>query len=85
VPINGYFQGPTQAAVYAFQAAHGLPQTGNLDVPTWGPLLENKPLAVRWTDGGAVAAGSSGQVALPPPKSAKLPAVRDEIPPPSQR
>ena len=85
VPINGYFQGPTQAAVYAFQGARGLPQTGNLDVPTWGPLLENKPLAVRWTDGGAVAAGSSGQVALPPPKSAKLPAVRDEIPPPSQR
>jgi hypothetical protein len=85
VPINGYFQGPTQAAIRAFQAAHGLPQTGNLDVPTWGPLLQNKALAVRWTDGGAVAAGSSGRVALPPPKSAKLPAVRDEIPPPSQR
>jgi hypothetical protein len=85
VPINGYFQGPTQAAVSAFQAAHGLPQTGNLDVPTWGPLLENKPLAVRWTDGGAVAARESGRVALPPPKSAKLPAVRDEIPPPGQR
>src|SRR4051794_18375522 len=85
VPINGYFQAPTQTAVYAFQAAHGLPQTGNLDVPTWGPLLENKPLAVRWTTGGAVAAGSSGRVALPPPKSAKLPAVRDEIPPPGKR
>ncbi len=85
VPVSGYFQSTTQAAVYAFQADHGLPQTGNLDVPTWGPLLQNKPLAVRWTDGGAVAAGSSGRVALPPPKSAKLPAVRDEIPPPRQR
>ena len=85
VPINGYFQGPTQAAVYAFQADHGLPQTGNLDIPTWGPLLQNKPLAVRWTNGGAVAAGSSGRLALPPPKSAKLPAVRDEIPPPRAR
>jgi hypothetical protein len=85
VPINGYFQGPTQSAVYAFQAAHGLPQTGNLDVPTWGPLLQNKPLAVRWTTGGAVAAGKPGRVSLPPPKSAKLPAVRDEIPPPRQR
>lgn len=85
VPINGYFQAPTQIAVYAFQADHGLPQTGNLDVPTWTLLVENKPLAVRWTKGGAVAAGSSGRLALPPPKSAKLPAVRDEIPPPRAR
>jgi Putative peptidoglycan binding domain len=85
VPINGYFQGPTQTAVYAFQAAQGLPQTGNLDVATWAPLLQNKPLAVRWTTGGAVAARSSGRVALPPPKSAKLPAVRNEIPPPGKR
>jgi Putative peptidoglycan binding domain len=85
VPINGYFQATTQSAVYSFQASHGLPQTGNLDVPTWGPLLQNKPLAVTWTSGGAVAAGSRHGVVLPPPKSAKLPAVRDEIPPPSQR
>jgi peptidoglycan hydrolase-like protein with peptidoglycan-binding domain len=85
VPVNGYFQAPTQTAVFAFQAAQGLPQTGNLDVATWAPLLQNKPLAVRWTTGGAVAAGSSGRVALPPPKSAKLPAVRDEIPPPGKR
>jgi hypothetical protein len=85
VPVSGYFQGSTQAAVYAFQRDHGLPQTGNLDVPTWGPLMQNKPLAVRWTNGGAVAAGKSGGVALPPPKSAKLPAVRDEIPPPAKR
>ena len=85
VPVSGYFQSSTQTAVYAFQRDHGLPQTGNLDVPTWEPLLQNKPLAVRWTTGGAVAAGSSGRVALPPPKSAKLPAVRDEIPLPSAR
>ncbi len=84
VPINGYFQAPTQSGVYAFQRDHGLPQTGNLDVATWPLLLQNKPLPVRWTTGGAVAAGSHG-VALPPPKSAKLPAVRDEIPPPSKR
>ena len=85
VPINGYFQGPTQAAVYSFQADHGLVQTGNLDVPTWSLLVQNKPLAVRWTNGGAVASGSSGRLALPPPKSAKLPAVRDEIPSPAER
>jgi hypothetical protein len=85
VPITGYFRAPTQVAVYAFQADHGLPQTGNLDVPTWTLLSQNEPLAVRWTDGGAVAAGTSGRVTLPPPKSATLPAVRDEIPPPAQR
>jgi hypothetical protein len=85
VPINGYFQAPTQSAVYSFQAAHGLPQSGNLDVATWTQLLQNDPLPVRWTSGGAVAAGSSGRLALPPPRSAKLPAVRDEIPPPSER
>jgi len=85
VPVSGYFQGSTQAAVYAFQRDHSLPQTGNLDVPTWGPLMENTPLAVRWTKSGAVAAGKSGGVALPPPKSAKLPAVRNEIPPPAKR
>jgi Putative peptidoglycan binding domain len=85
VPVNGYFQSPTRIAVYAFQADHGLPQTGNLDVPTWSLLVQNRPLAVRWTNDGAVAAGSSGGVALRPPKSAKLPAVRDEIPPPSRR
>jgi Putative peptidoglycan binding domain len=85
VPINGYFQAPTQSAVYSFQASQGLPQTGNLDVATWAPLLLNKPLAVTWTTGGAVAAGSRHGVVLPPPKSAKLPAVRDEIPPPRER
>jgi Putative peptidoglycan binding domain len=85
VPINGYFQSPTQLAVYAFQSDNGLPVTGNLDVPTWTVLLQNKPLAVRWTKGGAVAAGSSHGVVLPPPKSAKLPAVRNEIPPPRER
>jgi peptidoglycan hydrolase-like protein with peptidoglycan-binding domain len=85
VPINGYYQAPTQAAVYSFQANHGLSQTGNLDVPTWDLLLQNDPLPVRWAKGGAVAAGSPGPVALPPPRSAKLPAVRDEIPPPGKR
>ena len=85
VPINGYFQGPTQAAVYSFQANHGLPQTGNLDVPTWSLLVQNKPLAVTWTSGGAVAAGSRHGVILHSPKSAKLPPVRDEIPPARER
>ena len=86
VPVSGYFQGSTQAAVLAFQLDHGLAQTGSLDVPTWGQLILNKPLPVRWVSGGgAVPAKSSGRRVLPPPKSAKLPAVRNEIPPPASR
>jgi hypothetical protein len=85
VPITGYYQASTQASVYSFQADHGLPQSGNLDVPTWPLLLQNDPLPVRWTKSGAVAAGSGGRRALPPPRSANLPALRDEIPPPNQR
>jgi len=86
VPVSGYFQASTQLAVYAFQRDHGLSQTGNLDVPTWGPLLQNAPLPVRWVKGGgAVAAKGSGRRVLPPPRSAKLPAVRNEIPPPRKR
>ena len=54
-------------------------------MPTWAVLLQSDPLPVRWTKGGAVAAGSGGRLALPPPRSAKLPAVRDEIPPPAKR
>jgi hypothetical protein len=85
-PINGYYQSPTQAAVFAFQSANGLPVSGNLDVPTWDVLIQSKPLPVRWTSGGALAAGHRGDGAvLPPPKSAKLPAVNNEIPPPRLR
>jgi peptidoglycan hydrolase-like protein with peptidoglycan-binding domain len=86
VPVNGYYQAPTQAAVLSFQRAHGLAQTGNIDVPTWEPLLQNTPLPVRWVSGGgAVPAKASDRAVLPAPKSAKLPAVRDEISPPSER
>jgi putative peptidoglycan binding protein len=82
-PITGYFETPTQAAVYSFQANNGIAQTGNIDVPTWDLLLKSDPLPVTWTNGGAVAASDS--TALPPPRSAKLPARRYEIPPPSKR
>jgi hypothetical protein len=88
-PISGYFQAPTQSALLSFQADHGLPQSAILDTQTWDQLKNNQPQAVRWTTGGAVTASSSssssGALRLPPPKSAKLPAVSDEIPPPSKR
>src|SRR5918996_885295 len=46
-PITGYFESPTESAVYSFQADKGLTQTGNIDVPTWDLLLQNPPLPVR--------------------------------------
>ena len=89
IAINGYFQAPMQATVLQFQTAHGLPVSGNLDVPTWDLLLQNRAVAVTWTSGGAVASSaassSRGPLRLRPPKSAKLPAIRDEIPPPPGR
>jgi Putative peptidoglycan binding domain len=84
-PITGYYQASTQAAVYSFQAANGLAQTGNLDVPTWSVLIRGKAVPVTWTKSGAVASRSAGRLTLPAPRSAKLPSVRDEIPPSSER
>jgi hypothetical protein len=84
-PITGYYQGSTQSAVYSFQAANGLPQTGNVDVPTWSVLSQKNAVPVTWTKSGAVASRAGGRLNLPTPRSAKLPAVRDEIPPPSKR
>ena len=80
-PITGYYQASTQSAVYSFQATRGLPQTGNLDVPTWSVLIQGKAVPVTWTKSGAVASRSGGRLTLPSPRSARLPAVRDEIPP----
>jgi hypothetical protein len=84
-PITGYYQASTQSAVYSFQATRGLPQTGNLDVPTWSVLIQSKALPVTWTKSGAVASRSGGRLTLPAPRSAKLPPVRNEIPPPRKR
>ena len=85
VPITGYYQASTQSAVYSFQATRGLPQTGNLDVPTWSVLIQSKAVPVTWTKSGALASSSGGRLTLPAPPSAKLPSVRNEIPPPAKR
>jgi hypothetical protein len=78
-PVSGYFEAPTRAAVIALQAANGITQSGDIDVPTWSVLLTHTPLRVRWTKSGAVAASEAG--VMPEPRSARLPAKRYEIPP----
>jgi hypothetical protein len=86
--ITGYFTADTRNAVLAFQSLRGLVPSGQIDVPTWDALLQYEPRAVRWTKGGAVLAGksdSAGRLILETPRSAKLPPVRNEIPPPKVR
>lgn len=82
VPVTGSYDAATQQAVANFQAANGLPPTGSIDTTTWQALLKVTPVMVDWTapapsgSGGATAARSRTRA----PSSARLPAVRDEIP-----
>lgn len=83
--VTGYYTEPTRNAVISFQTTHGLIPSGEIDVPTWDVLLQSEPIPVRWTKKGAVASSGDGRRALPPPRSAKLPPIRNEIPPQRQR
>ena len=85
MPIDGDFGPVTQAAVEAFQTAHGLPATGVVDVATWGLLLKYQPVYVHWAahsnkHGIAHTAARSARSAAttPPPLSASLPG-REEL------
>jgi hypothetical protein len=49
---SGVFDAKTRANLLAFQAAHGLPQSGVADPATWAALLALPPIAVSWTGGG---------------------------------
>jgi len=88
--INGYFSVITRNAVLAFQRAQGLPATGALDAATWPVLLSREPVRVRWrtflrTQRAYVVASAAGRrrtvVEAAAPPSARLPALRREIPP----
>ncbi len=54
-PTSGVFDSTTAAALVAFQAAHGLPQSGATDVATWQALLALTPVSVTWTGSSAPA------------------------------
>jgi hypothetical protein len=86
--VDGDFGLQTQTAVAQFQAAHGLPATGVLDVGTWGTLLKYKPATVHWAAhsnkhgiariASATAGTPSASAGTPPPQSATLPG-RNEL------
>jgi Putative peptidoglycan binding domain len=82
IAIDGAFGPATAAAVANFQLAKGLPATGLIDQSTWQALLRFAPASVHWTLRGkrTTATLAGGPRNLPVPKSAKLPAKRNEIP-----
>jgi hypothetical protein len=83
VTVDGAYGGGTAAAVSAFQASSGLPQTGQIDAATWPALLRVTPAMRDWTTSAKASAAAAGGRSGPP--SAWLPAKRDEIPPASRR
>lgn len=87
VEVNGIFEGATRRAVRAFQEAHGLTPDGQLGSETWAQLVDYTPFEVEWaastTVTSSLARRARGGVGARKPLSATLPAVRDELFPPS--
>jgi hypothetical protein len=93
VEVNGIFERRTRRAVRAFQEAHGLTPDGKLGSETWAQLVNYTPFRVEWAAAAPIVsslergAPGSGPHPGPPvahkPLSATLPAVRDELSPPS--
>ena len=84
VPVTGYFGHKTRRAVKRFQRVNGFIDDGHIGAKTWHALLAVAPKTVNWSGRGSrhLATRPAGPDA---PRSASLPAVRDEIPPASGR
>ncbi|MBV9837780.1 MAG: peptidoglycan-binding protein [Solirubrobacterales bacterium] len=82
ITIDGGFGPQTQSAVQLFQAAHGLNPDGVLGPATWQVLLRYAAPNIRWSTrrvASAASVSAGAATARPVPKSASLPATRDEI------
>jgi Putative peptidoglycan binding domain len=86
VEVDGIFEGRTRRALRAFQEEHGLKGDGQLGSDTWAQLVNYTPFRVEWaastpvvSASGRGASGAWGRSAAHRPRSASLPAVRDEL------
>ena len=84
VPVTGRFGYKTRRAVKRFQASKGLVADGHIEAKTWHALLDVAPKTVDWSSRGSRHVAKRSSVANAP-RSASLPARRDEIPPASKR
>jgi hypothetical protein len=79
--VTGVYNRKTARAVKSFQRSKKLAVDGRLGAQTWRRLLDEKPKMVNWSRRSRSKAGASASA----PRSASLPAVRDEVPPPGVR
>jgi hypothetical protein len=83
LPVDGIFKGMTYSAVVAFQQEKGLLADGQIGTDTWRKLLDYTPVTVQWGSslyskrGRFLARGGPADA----PRSASLPARRNEIDP----
>jgi hypothetical protein len=84
VAVTGYFGNITRRAVRRFQRSKGYVDHGHIGARTWRALLEVAPRMVDWSSKRSRRAAKPA-AAAGAPRSAALPAVRYEIPPPSER
>jgi Putative peptidoglycan binding domain len=76
---DGKYGASTEQAVRNFQASSALAVTGQLDSTTWAALLGYEPAPTNWSKARAAAASTGLRSARSGPRSAQLPAVRDEL------
>jgi len=84
VPVTGYFGDKTRRAVRRFQRSKGYVGDGRIGARTWRSLLDVTPRMVDWSSKRSRRA-TKRQAAAGAPRSASLPALRYELPPPSER
>jgi hypothetical protein len=84
VPVDGMFGTATRQALMGLQTSRGLPASGETDAATLQAVLALPVQPGVWVSRGSGprAAAAAGRR---PPASARLPARREEIPPPAQR
>jgi hypothetical protein len=78
VKVDGVFGSRMRTAVKSFQFLLGLPAPGKIGPRTWQALMTHPAAAVSWSRRGRAKAVSATS-GRPAPRSASLPAVRNEL------